>query len=136
MFYYLHTGCLINLLKSDKYVDGELVMEEEGDDRALITHIRMCDRFGEHLYKTNYTKKLAEILQKVYEKECKEDFLACIRVLYTIEADFPRVTYRFNGDEVRFERIKKKCNARYASKNIILDPSIKEVTKAFYRGGL
>lgn len=131
--YYLHPDCLLDLLKSDRYSGKEKLII----DGSNITEIHLCDRFGENMYKLNYLKKLAGILQKTYEKECGEDFLKSIRVLYTVESDFPRyIYYRFNGDEVEFERIKKKCNKRYASKGVFLDPSVKKTTKALYQNHL
>lgn len=132
--YYLHPTCLIPLLKSPVYI-GKKIIPCRILAEPVIT-ITLMNRLGEPLYKTNYVNKLEGMLQKVLEKECKEDFLEKIRVLYKVECDFPRYTYTFNSDEETFEKIKKQCNDSYKEKNVFIDPSIKEVTNALYKGFL
>ena len=91
----------------------------------------MCDRFGEPLYKTNYVKKLAGILQSEYEKECRDDFISNIKFLYRGVSDYPYIYYEFKGNREEFDHIKRKCNKRYEKQGmgVVINLTVEEVTR-------
>ena len=130
--HYLHTDCLVALLKSPQYSDDKRLSVVNGD---RVTRIDHCDRFGVSLTKVNYVKRLETILQKHYTEKCRRRFLKQTRPLFTAEQNFPRTYYRFNGDRKEFERVKKKCVKKYAKKGVTVTLMLtpEDVTRAVSR---
>jgi hypothetical protein len=110
--------------KNGFYRKGVLTIEGK-----IIHTIDFCDRFARPLTKINYVRKLSQMVSTHYKKECQKKFLRSVRKLYTIVLEFPRnVSVTFNGDRVRFEKIRRKYNKRYRERSVTLSLTPEEVT--------
>ena len=128
--HYLHPDCLLRLaLDRNHYQDAVLRV-----DQRRVWDVALHDRLDKRLYKTNYLEKLPVLLKRHYEEACRDDILAGTRRLFTLEQDFPRYYYRFEGDQKAFDRVVADCNKWYAQHGVSLVLTPPDVTAMYSKG--